>query len=120
MAKEWDMFFYYGQSNASDEIRQDILNGVATSKKKLFFNRSDSAGVNDFENAPSGLAIEIGLKFAIIEWLAYRNTYTGTGTNGSKERRVASSQNEIKIVSDNIQFSDFRQGKTLTIPIGVY
>ena len=126
--KEWDSFFYYGLSDLENEIRQDLLNGIATSKKKLFFNRSDSAGTNDFLNTPSGLAIQIGLKYAIVNWLAYRNTYTGDGTNGSKERRIATSQNQVTIsVFDNgeidvslfyIPFFNIEQNRTLPIQIG--
>lgn len=102
MAVEWDNFFYYGLGNLEDEIKQDLLNGAVTSKNKLFFNRADSAGLNDFENTPSGLAIQIGISFSLVRWLAYRNTYTGDGTNGTKERRVATSQNEITVTTDNV------------------
>lgn len=129
MSREWDLFFYYGMSELEDEIQQDIINGVGTSKNKLFFNRSDSAGVNDFENTPSSLAIEVSLKYTIIQWLAFRNTYTGDGNNGSKERRVASSQSQIQVENKKegkidisifyIAFAKADQNNTLTIRLGV-
>jgi hypothetical protein len=130
VGQQWDTFFYYGLGDLQDEIKHDILNGTTTSKNKLFFNRADSAGVNDFENYPSGLAIQIGLQYSIVKWLGYRNTYIGDGTEGRKERRLATSQNEIKIENDinkgnvdisifYIPFADFNQNKVLAIPIGV-
>jgi len=131
MSIEWDTFFYYGLGDLENEIKQDIINGTSTSKNKLFFNRADSAGINDFENVPSGLAIEIGLKFSIVEWLAYRNTYIGDGNNGRKERRLATSQNEISVNLDKgntgnidinifyILFFNITKNNTITLPLGV-
>jgi len=123
----WDLFFYYGEGDLNNEIKQDILNGVTTSKNKLFFNRADSAGVNNFINSPNSLAIEIGLKYSIVKWLAYRNTYIGNGQNNSKERRIAISQNNIKINQKNsnvdidifyIPFFNKNTFVTIEIPFG--
>lgn len=125
----WDTFFYYGLGKLEDEVRQDLLNGLTTAKNKLFFNRSDSAGVNDYINTPVGLAIQIGLKYAVVKWIAYRNTYTGDGTDNTKERRIATSQNEIQvdIINKNsvdlsvfyVSFSNYSQNTTINIPLGV-
>jgi len=125
----WDTFFYYGQGDLKEEVRQDLLNGLSTSKNKLFFNRSDSSGVNDYVNTPIGLAIQIGLKYAAVKWIAYRNTYTGNGVDNTKERRVATSQNEIQVEIKNknsvdlsifyILFAYYQQNTTINIPIGV-
>lgn len=125
----WDSFFFYGQGKLDEEIRQDLSNGLTTSKNKLFFNRSDSAGTNDYLNNPVGLALQVGLRYAVIKWIAYRNTYTGDGINNTKERRIATSQNEIQVDIKNkrdidltifyLTFFEYQKNKTINIPIGV-
>lgn len=128
MSQAWDLFFYYGKANSDDETRQDIINGLGTSKNKLFYNRSDSAGINDYENNPIGFAFQVGSKFNIIKWLSYRNTYTGDGKNGKKERRIATSQNQIEVILNKtsidinvfyILFNNINKNNTLTVPVNV-
>lgn len=87
-----DIFFYYGQLDLDLEIESDIFNGLIQDKRSLFYNREDGAGVSEYENHPNVLLLEIGVRFEIVEWISYRNQQVGDGTNGSKERRVASSQ----------------------------
>ena len=125
MSQAWDNFFYYGLGDINDENDQDLLNGIVTKKQKLFYNRSDSAGLNDFENYPQGLAIQVGLRYSIVAWIAYRNTYIGDGVN-SKERRVATSQEQVTIEQTRgnndvtvlyIPFANYNKALSLVVPI---
>lgn len=128
MSKEWDLFFYYEEADLLETIQQDIINGVVTKQNKLFYNRQDSAGVNDYENYPIGLSVTIGLRYEIVKWIAYRNTYIGDGLNSSKERRLVTSQNKIEIENNNnnidinilyISFFNYNNLESINFPIGV-
>lgn len=136
--KDFDNFFYYGLQDVEAETEHDLILGLLQPKRSFFYNRQDGAGIQDYENHPNGLMIEIGMRYDIANWIARRNEVVGNGEGGTKERRVATSQNAIKIEREvqtlgvvsrrtlgsinvsvlYIPLRDVEQPRVVTIPFG--
>lgn len=125
--RDFDNFFYYGSGDLQDEIASDLLQILTQQKKSLLYSRSrNAAGI--MENTPNSITTKVLLPFDIISAISKRNLSTGNGQNGSKERRVASSQNQVKITQNRseadisvfyIPFSDIKQKKTVGFQVGL-
>jgi len=122
-----DMFFYHGELPVDRANEHDIALGVIQPKRSLFYNREDSAGINDYENYPNGFFLEVAMKYDIASWVARRNQLVGDGQNGTKDRRVATSQNVIDIQREGgevnvmvlfVSFVDLQTPQKLTVPLG--
>lgn len=93
-----DNFFYYGENDLQQEISSEILSIILQPKRSLLYSRSNgSAGIEQYENIPNTVMLNILIPYDIMYAIAKRNNTVGNGQNGTKERRVASSQNLIKI-----------------------
>ena len=122
---DFDIFFFYGDNDLQTEIESDLLAGFIQPVRSMFYNRQDGAGV--IENAPNTPSQSIYRSYEFVNWASWRNTKVGDGTNGTKERRAAVSQEHIKYSRDNrgnldaeilyIPFFNFRKGQLLSIPI---
>lgn len=97
-----DNFFYYGQNSLDQETSSDILLLLLQSKRSLLYSRSqNSAGVDDYVNTPNTIALSILLPYDVIVAISKRNTRVGNGQDGTKERRIAASQNLVKVKQKN-------------------
>ena len=123
-----NIFFYYGALSDELETEHNLMTGLLQPERSLYYNRSDSVGVDSFENHPNNLMLQIQLRFQIANWINYYNSYTGDGTGLSKERRLAISQFSIMFEQnlDNldieilyIPFSDYTQLKSIKTGVGV-
>jgi hypothetical protein len=122
-----ETFFYYGKTELHQEIEADLNQGMTQEKRSLFYNRSFGAGVPEYENYPKGLSLEIGMRYDIASWVARRNLEVSNGTNGTRDRRAATSQNAITITTDSdtvyvqvfcILYADYQNPTTIKIPFG--
>jgi len=122
-----DHFFYYGQVDEQKEIEADIIQLLTQDKRSMFYTRSYGAGVSDYENAPQGLALEIGLRYSIATSIAKRNYEVSNGNDGSRDRRAVTSQNAIFIdqTPDGIvvrviyvPFFNYKTPGIVSVPIG--
>lgn len=104
-----DYLFYYGQVDEDDEVQKDILMGLEQSRRTMFYHRSFGSGIKEYENTPDGLAFTIGVKYGIASWIAARNQEVSDGSNGTRDRRVATSQSVILVEGGNGE-------KTVSIP----
>jgi hypothetical protein len=96
--QDFDHFYYYGQGDLSTEIKTDVYLNLLQKKRSLFYNRSyDSSGVREYENTPNAIFLAIMLPYDIVTSLIKRNSTVSNGTNGNPDRRIAVSQNSIKI-----------------------
>lgn len=110
---DFDMFFYYGQNDILDEIQSDINIMLAQPKRSLFYSRSyGAAGVQEYENAPNAVNIAVSVPYDIVKEISKRNSIVSNGQDGGPDRRVAISQNTIKIEQDK----DTLNIKVLYIP----
>lgn len=123
-----NVFFYYGTLSNELETEHNLMAGLLQPERSLYYNRSDSVGVDSYENHPNNLMLQIQLRFQIANWVNFYNTYTGDGTNGSKERRLAISQFSIEFEQseDNldvnilyIPFADYTQMKSVKTSVGI-
>jgi len=124
---DFDNFFYYGNGDLNVETASDLLQLVVQRKRSLLYSRSrNSAGV--MENSPNSISMKILLPFDIVSSVSNRNLTTGNGQNGSKERRVAISQNQVKINQKGsesdisvfyVPFSDIKQKNKVGFQIGL-
>jgi hypothetical protein len=92
-----NIFFYYGQSDLDLETEHDIFLGVCQPPSSMFYNRSDSAKVELYENYPNTILLQIGVRYYIISWIMYRNSNVSDGTEGTVDRRVAASQEYMNL-----------------------
>lgn len=105
---DFDMFFYYGSNTLEIETKSDILQNIIQSKRSLYYNRSmDAAGIKDYENRPTSFFLKINMPFDIVTSLSKRNISVSAGENNLPDRRIALSQNTIRIELDkfNIKVS---------------
>ena len=123
-----NVFFYYGNLSAELETEHNLMAGLLQPERSFYYNRSDSVGVDSYENHPNNLLLQIQLRFQIANWVNFYNTYTGDGTNGSRERRLAISQFSIEFEQseDNldvnilyIPFADYTQMKSVKTSVGI-
>lgn len=128
MNLDGDYFFFYGQVDARKEIEADLVQGVMQAKRSLFYNRQYGAGVPGYENTAGGLTLEVNMKFDIAGWVAQRNREVSTGTNGTRDRRVVTSQSAIKINQRRgeadvqilyIPFFDYQSPGIVQVPLTV-
>lgn len=122
----WDQFFYYGKNDIYTETVYDLYELFLQPKRSLYYNRSASGGVPDYENSPNGTSLQVLARFDIANAVAYRNLNVVDGTNGQKDRRVAVSQNSISFESkfSNLDvsvlyflYSDFETPRANTFPL---
>lgn len=123
-----NVFFYYGELSDELETEHNLMAGLLQPERSMYYNRSDSVGVDSFENHPNNLILQIQLRFQIANWINYYNSYTGDGTENSKERRLAVSQFSILFEQSNdnldievlyIPFSDYSQLKSVKTGVGI-
>lgn len=123
-----NVFFYYGLLDDEVETEHNLMAGLLQPERSLYYDRSDSVGISSYENHPNNLMLQIQLRFQIANWVNFYNSYTGDGTNGSKERRLAISQFSILFdqVGDNldittlyIPFSNYTQIKSVKTSVGI-
>lgn len=97
----WDEFFFYGSNELHKECQGDLNELLMQPSRSLFYARQLSAGVGDYLNSPSGIHVQILLRFAIANAVSYRNLFVTNGEKGSKDRRIAVSQNSIGFQSNS-------------------
>lgn len=121
-----DYFFYYGIVDLRREIEADLLTGIIQDKRSMFYTRSYGAGIGEYENAPQGLALEVGMKYDIASWMARRNSEVSTGANGTRDRRAVTSQGAIRIGQGPdgvdvqvlyVPFFDYEKPGIVTVPM---
>ena len=119
MSKNWDTFFHYGESDLNEEAVYDIYEILLQTRRSLFYFRRGSAGINEFENNPNGMSLQIMGRFEIANTIAYRNSIVSSGADGSIDRRIAISQNAINFLAKNgsldINILYFLYGDTETL-----
>lgn len=121
-----DLFFYYSQNDAQAENESDLIHGLTQPPRTMFYNRRDGAGASNYENFPNAYTLEIAMRYAIANWSAYRNTQVTDGNNGTRDRRIAISQDSIDFTRDNkgnlnisvgyIPFADIKQAGAVMVP----
>lgn len=93
---DFDNFFYYGSGDLEDEIASDLLQLLVQPKRSLYYSRSrNSAGIP--ENYPNSSRYKFLVPYDAISAISKRNNTVGNGQSGTKERRVATSQNMVLV-----------------------
>jgi len=90
-----DYFFYYGENTLESECKYDLWTLLLQPKNSLLYDRQESAEIDEYENYPNAVFLQILLRFAIANAIAYRNSLVTDGSEGSKDRRIFTSQNSI-------------------------
>lgn len=125
--QDFDNFFYYGSGNLETETKSDILQTIIQPSRSLFYDRYyDAAGIEEYENQPNSVTMQVLMPFAITDAIAKRNTVVSAN---NPDRRIAISQNLIRVKSSgvngvNVQIqyiplSDYENPKKIFIPLGV-
>ena len=126
--KTIDYFFYYGQNPLEEETKHDLILGLLQPRRSLFYNRSHGAGINEYENYPNSLILQINLRFNIASWISRRNGEVSAGEEGRPDRRLAVSQHTINIEGKDgnidisvfyIPFASYNTPQSITVPAGI-
>lgn len=126
--KTMDYFFYNGQNPLDEEIKHDLILGLLQPRRSLFYDRNHGAGINEYENYPNSLILQINLRFNIASWISRRNGEVSAGEEDRPDRRVAVSQHTININGNQgnidvavnyISFADYNTPQTITVPAGI-
>lgn len=122
-----DTLFFHGTLSLDYETECEIFAGVIQPERSLFYNRNEGCGVDTAENYPNSAIAQIGLKYSIMNFIAWRNTIVSDGSNGKPDRRVAASQSSIEVDSDTegnidisvfyITFANYKQIQNVSIPL---
>lgn len=122
-----DYFFYYGKVAQAKEVSADLEMNLLQPKRTMFYFRSSGCEISDYENKPISLVTKILLKYSVIKAIATMNTYVTDGSNGTRDRRVLSSQNNVDIASKGSELDihisylpmyDVEQKDTLDLALG--
>jgi hypothetical protein len=122
-----DTFFFYGLIGLDYETECDIFAGVMQPERSMYYNRNEGCGVETAENYPNTAIAQIGFKYSIMNFIAWRNSVVADGSGGHPDRRVAASQSSIDVSADYdgnvditvlyIPYSDYKQFVNLNIPL---
>lgn len=127
--KDLDNFFFYGQGELADEVKGDLLQLLVQPKRSLLYSRDrNSAGLESYENGPTTVSAQILIPYDVVAAVSRRNFTTGNGQNGTKERRIATSQGQVRVEQDRgqldvsvfyIPFFDLKTKGTVSTTVGV-
>ena len=129
--KDFDNFFYYGKGDLARETRHDVLLTLVQPSRSLYYSRSlDSAGIDRFENHPNTIVLTVLLPYAVVRALSKRNQFVSNGDGDTKDRRVAVSQNLVRVrpegntgdLNVNVQYvplSNLNEGAEVSAPLGI-
>ena len=122
-----DVFFYYGQNDLQLECESDLLSLAIQENRSLYYNRQEAGGVSDKEGNPEGFMMQIMTRFALAQAVSYRNSQVTNGSDNTKDRRIAISQNSIGLTKNKsgkvdvealyFLYSNYTKPKTLNISI---
>jgi hypothetical protein len=125
--RSMDAFFFYDDLSVEDSILHDALVGLPQKKRSLFYYREGSAGLDQHVNLPSGAFAEVMIRYDAAAWFGQRNRTVGDGTDGTKDRRAATSQEVIDVtrLGDGMEvavpivpFSELSEPRTARVSIG--
>jgi hypothetical protein len=88
-------FFYAGLIDVDTETQADILSILIQPKRSMFYNRSDGAGIPEYENQPITSMMQIMMAYDIVMAVSLRNSRVSNGSDGGVDKRVAVSQNSV-------------------------
>ena len=129
--KDFDNFFYYGQGDLSRETRHDVLLTLLQPGRSLYYSRDlDSAGIDGFENSPNTIGLTVLIPYNVVKALAKRNQFVGNGDGGTVDRRVAVSQNTVRVRSNKnvgelnvtvqyVPLANLNEGTEVSAPLGI-
>lgn len=92
-----DYLFFYDDIDVAQMNEHDLMELLQQPRRRLFYNRNSGVGVHESENYPNGIALQVGLRYDIVNGIAIRNTLVTDGSQGQKDRRVAASSESIGI-----------------------
>ena len=93
-----DVFFFYDENPLELENESDLVAGLIQPRRSMFYNRQDGCGISSRENLPNSLTLEIGLRYDIVNWASLRNRLVSDGSDDTRDRRIALSQNTVSFV----------------------
>jgi hypothetical protein len=93
-------FYNYGNVELRDEIKQDIMVGLLTDKRSMYYYRDYGAGIMVHENDINNVIAQILMRYDIVIFMARRNREVSNGSSGYRDRRAVTSQSVIDVYSE--------------------
>jgi hypothetical protein len=94
-----EFLFKRKQVDEESLAQSDILRVLFQPRRSLFYYREFGAGIQDYENAPNDIMLQVLLRYRIVEAVVYRNRFVTDGSDDTIDRRIATSQNAINFVA---------------------
>lgn len=129
--RDFDNFFYYGQGDLARETKHDVLLTLLQPGRSLYYSRElDSADIDGFENTPNTIALAVLIPYNVVKALAKRNQFVGNGDDGTVDRRIAISQNIVRVRSNKntgelnvsvhyLPLVNLNEGAEVSTPLGI-
>jgi len=122
-----DFFFYWDTADRKQVIEADLMAMMLQPRRSLLYNREYGCGISEYEGVPNTIAIQIMLRFDIVNSFATRNSRVADGREGMPDRRALTSQSviaieqeggDIDVVVNYVSYEDASNPKQLTVPWG--
>ena len=99
--EDFDNFFFYGldpiDANVIRETQSEIAAELLQPRRSAWYFRSYGVGVPNYENSPIGVFMQIGIPFDVVQSMTRRNDEVTNGQNGLPDRRIAVSQDNVRV-----------------------
>lgn len=100
--KNSDSFFYYKTNSLEEQAKADLIRICLQRKRKMFYNRSEGCDIDDKENYPNTLSLQVDIRYSIASAIARYNQFVSDGEGNSIDRRIAVSQNSISFLRKDL------------------
>lgn len=123
-----DRFFFYDTTPVPIQNEGELVELLAQPKRSQFYNRRYGVGVHDSEDFSNTIGMQVGLRYDIVNAIAYRNTIVADGSRGLPDRRIAASfesvgveqkangRTDVSVFYSNLQ--NYEQLNSVSLPIG--
>lgn len=101
---DFDVFLFYGRDLDTEtiilEAQVDVQQELIQPRRSLWYHRSFGAGVPNYENFPLGVFMQVGIPYDVVQAITRRNSEVTNGQDGLPDRRIAISQNNVRVEQD--------------------
>ncbi len=94
--------FLFNYKDISNELmaEHELSLLISQPRRSLFFFRRYGAGLEEFENQPNTVLLQVKARHRILEAINYHNLFITDGRDNTIDRRIAASQGSINVKSE--------------------
>lgn len=121
-----EYFFLYDKIPIEQMNEHELMLILIQPKQSLYYNRSIGAGVQDSENYPNGMAMNVSLRYAIVNSVANRNAQVVSSDGQRPERRIAlgwesvglrKAGKDMDLLAYYVNLNNYEQANNVSLPL---